>query len=336
MAQNPFPFGSIDYDNWNYEHPQERSQQADPVWQARQQLESLGMNVDTGEDRNTEPVQAPSKPKGALRGLTENASSFGGMLGLAAAPGIVPSPYSPIAGVLGVGSSMAMAPDYIRRSIPALREEGEEMPGLMETAMTVGPAALSGGKAALRGLRGLIPTRGIAVAPIAEDIAGLLGGQARAYEGAKAPLRGGVVDPMQKLALASRQAPTSPIEQLMETPAFARLPKGSVSKAKAPKAPAGKPESVFQRMQREGQFQGDRTTGQFEEGPGGLSSLAGRSPVRGSSSASIMNDMEGDWGHGLRPSPWRELGIPNPEPLSDMERLAARSAERFGRRFRRE
>ncbi len=335
MAQNPFPFGSIDYDNWNYEHPQDRAQQVDPVWQARQALESLGMNVDTGEDRNAGPVQAAPKPKGALRGLTENVAGFGQMLGLAAVPGIVPSPYSPIAGVLGVGSSMAQAPDYIRRSIPSLREEGEEMPGLMETAMTVGPAAVSGGKAALQGLRGLM-SRAPQAAGAADDLANLLGGQARAYEGADAPLRGGIVDPMQKLALASRQAPPSAIDQLMETPAFARLPKGNVSKAKTPKTPAGKPESVFQRMQREGAFLGDRTTGQFEEGPGGLSSLAGRSPVRGSSSASIMNDMEGDWGHGLRPSPWRELSIPNPEPLSDMERLAARSAERFGRRFRKE
>lgn len=62
--------------------------------------------------------------------------------------------------------------------------------------------------------------------------------------------------------------------------------------------------SVFQRMQDEGAFGGDRTTGQFEEGPGGLTSVANQPSGRPDrSSGGIMADMEENYGHGLRAEP---------------------------------
>ncbi len=103
----------------------------------------------------------------------------------------------------------------------------------------------------------------------------------------------------------------------------------------APKTP-----SMFQRMKDEGAFQGDRTTGHFEEGPGGLSSLADLSKMKRAPAGAIFNDMEEAYGHGFRPTrvkPWQEITLPDAESqIPEMERLAARSAERFGRRFRRE
>jgi hypothetical protein len=72
-------------------------------------------------------------------------------------------------------------------------------------------------------------------------------------------------------------------------------------------------------MNTTGEFAGDRSVrgigGLEKEGPGGLSSLKGMKKIA---------------------LPETPLDIPTSTPIDPMEKLAARSAERFGRRFRKE
>lgn len=60
-----------------------------------------------------------------------------------------------------------------------------------------------------------------------------------------------------------------------------------------------------------------RTTGSFEEGPGGLSSLADKSRYKNNpNSLSILNDIADDYGHGLRPDKTFGTGTTVPEDFS--------------------
>lgn len=59
-----------------------------------------------------------------------------------------------------------------------------------------------------------------------------------------------------------------------------------------------------------------RTTGSFEEGPSGLSSVAERSKARGASPESVMNDMQDSYGHGLQQEPPLGHDVNVPEDFS--------------------
>ncbi len=173
----------------------------------------------------------------------------------------------------------------------------------------------------MRGLKSLAAEARPFIGPLGDEIgAAGLGGRALAYEG------GAGVRPAER-------AVASPIDKLLASESFANLPRGAVSKAKAKPTV---PRSVFQQMSDAGEFTGDRTTGQFTEGPGGLSSLAKKAPPQRPSAGSIMQDMEENYGHGLRPNPWSEVPLPESLQMDPMQRLAARSAERFGKKYRKE
>lgn len=160
------------------------------------------------------------------------------------------------------------------------------------------PGVMETGMAGLAALPASGALRGLRGIAAAVPEADLMGGRALAYEGPQ---------------ISGRARPA--IDKLMASESFANLPKGDVSKA-APRVM-----SPIERFYAEnpGAATGGegRMTGQFEEGTGGLSDVvAGR----------------------VRPyeMPPTELEIPLVKPMDPLERLAARSQERFGRRFRRE
>ncbi len=295
--------------------------------------------------------------RGLARRITEPLATAGGVAQLA---GLVPASHLvPGLGVgLGVGGTLATVPDMLRRQFAP--EEGEEAPGLLEgglTAASLVPAA----RASLKGLKGMQAATPGRLRPFLGAVgdtesANALGGRALAYEGATRGARP-----------AAKAAPQA-IDQLMASPSFANLPKGNVSKARpalganwkdellgaeGPAKPfawdevggnfaadasgshvqAGAPQGAasfadavraeakrpFRRMSAEGAFAGDRTnrgiSGLELEGPQGLTAA-----------------MEGR----IRPNemPWETIQLP--KSLSAEERLAARSMERFGKKYRKE
>jgi hypothetical protein len=98
------------------------------------------------------------------------------------------------------------------------------------------------------------------------------------------------------------------------------------------------------KMNAEGAFGGDRSVrgigGLEQEGTGGLRSLALKSlkkkPGSYSNPGAVFRDMEEGYGHGLRPAKEVDMFIPSVKEMDPMERLAARSRERFGKKYRRE
>ncbi len=302
-------------------------------------------------------LRTPEDTRGALRRFTEPLANVGQAAQTAALPAGLMQPAIGVG--LGVGGTLATVPDMARRYFAP--EEGEEAPGLLEgglTAASLVPAA----RASLKGLKGMQAATPGRLRPFLgalgdTESANALGGRALAYEGAAA--RG---------ARPAAKAAPQAIDQLMASPSFANLPKGNVSKARpalganwkdellgaeGPAKPfawdevggnfaadasgshvqAGAPQGAasfadavraeakrpFRRMSAEGAFAGDRTnrgiSGLELEGPQGLTAA-----------------MEGR----IRPNemPWETLQLP--KSLSAEERLAARSMERFGKKYRKE
>lgn len=277
-------------------------------------------------------LQETGDKRGLARRITEPLAGAGQMAQGMALPAGAMQPA--IGAALGLGGTLATVPDYLRRMIAP--EEGEDF-GAMEGGLTAaGVVPLM--RPALKGLKAATPFIG----PLG-DVAGadMMAGRALAYGGGAG-------------ARPTARAAATPIDKLMASPSFANLPKGNVSKAAplklsgklgptegpltfgdsvrdlarrnpdmqgpttfadAVRGEAARVKSPFERMSAAGQFRGDRTTGQFKEGAGGLSDLiAGR----------------------IRPHemPWEPVALP--QPLSPFERLAARSRERFGKKYRKE
>ncbi len=92
-------------------------------------------------------LQATTDKRGGYRKFTEGLGTVGQGLGAAALPTAFVGA-APLAASLGTASSAAMVPDYLRRMINP--ESDESTPGLVESAVTVAPAALS----SLKYLRG--------------------------------------------------------------------------------------------------------------------------------------------------------------------------------------
>ncbi len=334
MAWNPHKFGSIEYDNWNYEHPNDVR---DELTAAKQTLRSAD-----DFDKSIQPYEAPVDEDNGF--LNEQGSVMDSPFTKLARLGrqiVRPIPAA-TRGAAGVGSILPGPVGDVSRAVTGGFSAADLAGGGMErinehpvaSALDAAGvlAGVQGASGALKGLRSGVGMFNNAARVGLADEAANAGGRALAYEGAQAPMR-----PWPQPQGAAPVASASPIEQLMETPAFSKLPQGNVSKAKPAAAALRAPESVFDRMSREGAFAGDRTTGQFTEGPGGLSSIAARAPRPKASAASIMNDMEESYGHGLRPSPWQEVAVPSgPTPMSAEQRLAARSMERFGKKYRKE
>ena len=337
---NPFKYGSIEFDNWNYEHPDEARYSTDAVTLAKDSLGRADEFADqTGsadiaalEDRLAK-LRSPEDKRGIVRRITEPLARAGGIAQAASLPASI-NPV--IGGALGAGGTLATVPDLLRRYLAP--EEGEEAPGLVEGGLTAAAVLPS-----VRGLRSLAATKPF-IGPLGdlEGAAGI-GGRALAYEGGAAPI----------LRPTTRTAPAA-IEQLLASPSFENLPRGEVSMARPrPGVPQGAqtfadavreaaatlkqhmiPEQgattfadaarqeashPFRSMQRTGAFGGDRTVrgigGLEQGGPSGLSSL-------GSLKKNAL--------------PSVELPIPSVEELDPMARLAARSTERFGKRYRKE
>jgi hypothetical protein len=273
-------------------------------------------------------LRQPMDTRGPVRKFTEPLADVGGKAMLAAIPaGINPA----IGGALLAGGGLATLPDYFRKLIAP--EGDETRPGIMETGMA-GLAALPA-TGALHGLRSLTGL-GKGAEALANPAADLLEARWARALGNEGPQAVGRALAFEGPQVAGRGS--SAIEKLLASPSFENLPRGAVSKAKpasiaalkiagpqqgpmtfadAVRAEAKRVKSPFEQMQQEGAFQGDRTTGQFKEGSGGLSDVAAGRVSR--------NDM-----------PWEPIDLSSEQPLSLMERLAARSQERFGKRYRRE
>jgi hypothetical protein len=323
LPTNPYKFGSIDYDNWNYEHPEAKGGTDVALDAAKQTLGSANEFADqTGSadiaalDDRLAALRSKPDMRGLARRITEPLAGAGN-IALATS---VPASINPvIGGALATGGGLAVLPDLARRLIAP--EADENAPGGVE----LGLSAL-GAAPGLRGLRGMLKEAAPFIGPLGdlEGAAGI-GGRALAYEGAQAGAR-----PAERMSVSA-------LQKLMETPSFANLPRGQVSMARIAKgaAPsvgeaqgaqsfadavrgeAARVKSPFERMAMAGEFAGDRSvrgiSGLETEGPGGLSAV---------SSGRIV--------------PERSLVIPSVEPMDPYQRLAARSVERFGRRFQRE
>ncbi len=115
-----------------------------------QNAEQFGAKNDSAEiagiPASLAALQATTDKRGGYRKFTEGLGTVGAGLGAAALPTAFVGA-APLAASLGTASSAAMVPDYLRRMINP--ESDETRPGLMESALTVLPAAAS-----LRGLRG--------------------------------------------------------------------------------------------------------------------------------------------------------------------------------------
>lgn len=249
-------------------------------------------------------LRQPYDERGPVRKFTEPLAEVGNKAMLAAIPaGINPA----IGGALLTGGGLATLPDYLRKLIAP--EGDESRPGVVDTGMA--GLAMLPSTGALRGLRGL--ARGAEEA--ANPLADLVGGRALAFEGPQ---------------VAGRSRPA--IDKLMATESFSKLPKGPVSRvpggpeqgaqsfADAVRTEAARTKSPFEQMSAAGEFAGDRTNrgvGALEQGgPQGLTAL-----------------------HEGRIQPYVNevpLEIPSVKPLDPMERLAARSKERFGKKYRKE
>lgn len=218
---NPFKYGSIEFDNWNYEHPDEARYSPDAVTLAK---DTLGKADEFANQTGSADIAAlderlaalRSKPdtRGLARRITEPLAGAGN-IALATS---VPASINPvIGGALATGGGLAVLPDLARRLIAP--EEDENVPGGVE----IGLSAL-GAAPGLRGLRGVLKEAAPFIGPIGDlEGAANIGGRALAYEGAQAGAR------------PTSRASVSALQQLMETPSFANLPKGNVSAVTIPR-----------------------------------------------------------------------------------------------------
>lgn len=305
MPQNPHKFGSSEYDEWNYRHPDVAP--LDPVADAKvglAQADRFSHDIIDAQP-SVMPNQFLGGDTGAQNGFAnEQGSVFDSPMDKLARLGrqvVRPIPNA-IKGAAGVGSfipgPVGMGSRAVLGGVSAADLASGGLEGLTEHPVrsALDAAGVAAGLSSLKGLRAFANAGGADV----ESLANLLGGQALAHEAQSQPMR--------PWLQASGAAAPSAVDELMASPSFSKLPQGAVSKAK---------QSPFKRMSAEGAFGGDRTTGQFTEGPSGLSAVA-KGRVK-------PNDM-----------PWETLPIPSSKPLDPMERLAARSKERFGKQYRKE
>jgi hypothetical protein len=293
-------------------------------------------------------LREPYDTRGPVRKFTEPLANVGNKAMLAGIPAGAINPL--IGGAMMSGGGLATIPDYLRKLIAP--EGDESRPGMMESggaALALLPAAGS-----LRSLRTVAQDAKPFIGPLSaaatmEPGAANLAGRALAYEG------GAGVRPA---SLSSLQ----PIDRLMASSSFANLPRGNVSKAtswkdellgaEGPSQPFNWPEAggnfaadttgshvqasaqgansfadavraeaarPFRRMSAEGAFAGDRTN----RGIGALEAEGQQGLTAVQEGRVAPNEM-----------PWEPVQLP--PSLSPMERLAARSQERFGRKYRRE
>jgi hypothetical protein len=318
-------------------------------------------------------LRRPDDVRGPVRKITEPLANIGGKAMLAAIPaGINPA----IGSALLAGGGLATLPEYIRRVIALEGDEerpgfmetaGAGLAALpatgalgalkslagygKEAGALANPAAdLLGGRAlayegaqAARGARPAVP----AIEKLMETPSfvnlprgpvSMAKSSAAAFEDILGPE--GPKAAFDWPELGGRFAPDATGSHVL-----AQGPvQGAQTFADAVRAEAARVKSPFERMQAAGEFAGDRSVrgigGLETEGPGGLNRLALASmkkrPGISSRLGSVMHDMEENYGHGPRPSTEVNLDIPSVEPISPYERLAMRSQERFGRRFRKE
>lgn len=218
----------------------------------------------------------------------EGTDAAAGITGMAS---LVPSPAQPFL----AGTSLALAaPGAIKRLVAP--DEGESrLGGAIESALIAAPASVR----ALRGLGGVV--RGAEEAPVI-----LRGAEAAKHaqesyapgrrfwaDAAELPYRmvGETPNPNQILEVAREIAAETgqPIETVLKQ--YAQATGGGLARAGGVRGGKGKVDSAalkalselahsadeantpFKKMSRAGAFRGDRTTGHFEEGPGGLSSI---------------------------------------------------------------
>jgi len=344
LPVNPFKFGSPEYDEWNYQHPGAKGGTDVALDEARGSLaraNEFSDQTDSGHLANLPAslaaLRQPEDTRGLARRITEPLSNVGNMA-LAAA---IPASINPaIGGTLGAAGGLAVIPDLARRAL--MPEEGEERPGGVELALSA--AGASPGLRALKMLGKGAPFIG----PLGDlEGAANIGGRALAYEGPQ-------------VARGARSAVPA-IDKLMASESFAGLPRGQVSLARkvSPRSPViGEPQGAqtfanavreqatkpFFKMNAEGAFGGDRSVrgigGLEQEGEGGLRKLAlasmKKKPGAYSNPKGVMQDLEEGYRRGLQPSKEVSLDIPSVEPLDPFEKLAARSRERFGRKFYKE
>lgn len=323
---NPYKVGSIEYDNWNYEHPEEAR---DVVAEAEGSLGRANrLAAETGSARlaalpaSLAALRQAADTRGPIRQITEPLASGGNAAMLAALPaGLI----NPIVGsALLTGGGLATLPDYFRKVVAP--EGNESRPGIIESGMA-GLAALPAG-GAIRGLRALR-----AAAPLAEELA-----PEAAFVKDVVDTARGYRSEGQSMKQAAQRAGW-PLGTSSEAFPYAEMPEQPYKPGELfpfqSEAIQERLNTPIKKLTREGAFRGDRTTGHFVEGKGGLQDLqAGkitRHPLPGPTYAAGNPEFVPVGEEAI----YNASVTPPAAPIVDpQERLAARILERFRERHR--
>lgn len=318
MAQNPFPFGSSKYDDWNYTHGvQDSTDQL--LADSKGTLARSGRFLDsvTPEAETVAPEQ-----NGFLNDTSESVlDSPWTKLARLGKQIVRPIPQA-LEGAAGVGSFLPGPVGAASRAVLGAESGANLLSGGTErltehpfaSALDVG--GLLAGASGVRGLKSLV-TGADEMLPMAD----MLGGRALAYEGGAG-------------ARPANRPAVSALSKLMQSSSFENLPRGEVSMAKkagqaateweGTRVPTYHAQDVLEQpgSQEYMASQFNKNKGVADEVFGKNKDLMGRS--RGATEANLgpaTDDLAKRYGR---------------KPLDPMDRLAARSAERFGKRFRRE
>lgn len=316
--QNPFPFGSAKYDDWNYSHGVTDSTDQ-LLADSKGTLASSGRFLDsvTPAEESAAPAQngflndtSESVLDSPLTRLARIGKQIvrpipGAVEGAAGVGAFLPGPVGAVSrGVLGAESGLNLAAGGMQRL-----SEHPFASALDAGGVLAGLSSLKGLKALVTGAKEVLP---------ATEMADMLGGRALAYEG------GAGARP------AGRQS-ISAIDKLMASPSFENLPKGEVSMARKAAAasdtipPGGYHAQDVLEQPGSQQYMAD----QFSKNKDVADKVFGRNldltgkPKRvvEADLSAATNDLAKRYGQ---------------KPLDPIERLAARSKERFGKRFRKE
>lgn len=324
MAQNPYPFGSSKYDEWNYTHG---------VTDSTDQLlaDSKGTLASSGRFLDSVTPETEQDAPGQNGFLNDTSESvMDSPLTRLARLGkqiVRPIPRA-IEGAAGVGSFLPGPVGAVSRGVLGAESGANLLAGGTERlsahpiASGLDAAGVLAGLSSLKGLKALV-TGASELAP-AGEMADMLGGRALAYEG------GAGVRPEGRPAVTA-------IQRLMKSPSFENLPQGDVAMSgRAPRSASSQlPPGGYHAQDVIGHPGAERymaeqfarnkpvadevfgkTRDLMGKPRGGKPSFTGRTPTQ----VDIT----------------RELEALSDTSMNPLDRLAARSAERFGKRFRKE
>lgn len=284
--QNPYKIGSIEYDDWNYQHP---SEARDVVGEAKGSLSranQLSQETDSGRLANIPAslaaLRRPDDTRGPVRRITEPLAEGGNAAMLAGLPAGAVNPV--IGGGMMAAGGLATLPDYLRKMIAP--EGDEERPGVVESGMAgLAMLPMAGSVRGLRALSAAGPELEPGAELAREVVNTAKGYRAEGQSMRQAGQRAGF--PLGKSAeVPYREMAEQPIQpgqlfpyQSEHMQSLRGLPQqGPQSFADAVRSESSRVKSPFEQMASEGAFGGDRTlrgvSALEEEGPSGLSAVA--------------------------------------------------------------